>query len=58
MYLILHVYIRFMMLSCSYLGHICDTVLVPNLHFETKSGRKYQEIIYKDNLIRDYLKGI
>ena len=43
--LILHVYIRIMILSCSYLGHSGDTVLVSNLQLETKSERKYWEII-------------
>ena len=46
------------MLSCIYLGHSVNTVLIPNLKFETKSGRKYQETIYKGNLILDDLKGI
>ena len=37
---LLHVDIRIMILSCSYLGHIGDTVLITNLQFETNSGRK------------------
>ena len=39
-YLLLHVDIRFMMFSCSYLGHSGNTVLIPNLKFENKNGRK------------------
>ena len=45
------------MLSLIYLGHSGNTVLILNLQFETKSGRKYQETIYKGNLILDFLKG-
>ena len=47
-----------MILSCIYLGYIGNTVLISNLHFETKSGKKQQETIYKGNLILDSLKGI
>ena len=47
-----------MILSCSYLGHSGDIVLILNLQFETKSGKKQQETIYKGNIIRDSLKGI
>ena len=46
------------MLSCIYLGNSGKTVLISNLQFETKSGRKYQETIYKGNLILESLKGI
>ena len=38
--LLLHVDIRIMMLSCSYLGHSCDNFLISYLKLETKSGRK------------------
>ena len=38
--LILNVYIRNMMLSCSYLGHSGENVLFLNLQFKTKNGRK------------------
>ena len=51
MVLIMHVDINIMILSCSYLGHSGDTILVSNLQFETKSGRKLREDIYKDDLI-------
>ena len=47
-----------MMLSCSYLGHSDDTVMIPHLQLQTKSGSKYQENIYKGDLIWDSLKGI
>ena len=47
----LHVDISIMILSCIYLGHSVDTVLVSNSQFETKSGMKYQENIYKGNII-------
>ena len=46
------------MLSCIYLGHSGNTVLIPNLQLETKSGRKKMETIYKGNLIIDSLKEI
>ena len=46
------------MWSCIYLGHSGNTVLISNLQFETKSGRKQRENIYKGNLILDSLKGI
>ena len=46
------------MLSYIYLGHSGTNVLIYNLKFETKSGRKYQETIKKGNLIIDSLKGI
>ena len=49
---------RIMILSCSYLRPSGDTVLILNLQFETKSGRKYWETIYKGNMIQDSLKGI
>ena len=55
---LLSVYIWFMMLSCIYLGHSGNFVLILNLQFETKSGRKYRENIYKGNIIIDYLKWI
>ena len=48
---LLHDGIKVMMLLCRYLGHIGDTVLIPNLQFETKSGNKNPENIYKGNLI-------
>ena len=54
----LHVGIRIMMLSCSYLGYSGDTVLFSYLQFETKGERKYRETIYKWNIIRNYLKVI
>ena len=47
-----------MILSCIYLGHSGNTVLISNLKFETKSGRKQRETVYKGNLILDSLKGI
>ena len=47
-----------MILSCIYLGYNGNNVLISNLQFETKSGRKYWETFYKDNLILDYLKVI
>ena len=56
-YILLHVYI-FMMLSCIYLGHSGNTVLISNLQFKTKSGKKQRENIYRGNLILDSLKGI
>ena len=56
--LILHVDTRIMILSCSYLGHSGETVLISNMEFETKSGIKWQGAIYKENLIRYNLKGI
>ena len=46
------------MLLCNYLGCSDDTVLIPNLQFETKSGRKWQENIYKGNIIKYDPKGI
>ena len=46
------------MLSCIYLGHIGNTVLISNLQLEYKIGRNYQETIYKRNIIIDYLKVI
>ena len=46
------------MLYCSYLGHSGYTVLIPSLQFETNKRSKYQENIYKGNLIIDSLKGI
>ena len=57
-YLLLHVYTWFMMLSWIYLGHSGNTVLISNLQFETKSGRKRRETIYRENLIIDSLKVI
>ena len=42
------------MLPHSCLGCSGYTMLIPNLQFETNSGRKYQENIYKGNLIRYY----
>ena len=56
--LLLHVDINIIILSFRYLGRNGDTVLIPNLKFETKSERKYRETIYKFNLIQDSLKGI
>ena len=47
-----------MILSCSYLGHSGDTVLILDLQLETKSGNKQQETINKGNLIQYFLKGI
>ena len=47
-----------MFLFCIYLGHSGNTVVIPNVKFETKSGSKYQETVYKGNLIPDSLKGI
>ena len=38
--LLLHVNISIVILSCRYLGHSGDTVLISNLQFETKSGNK------------------
>ena len=55
--LLLRVDISIMILSCSYLGHSGDTVLVLNLKLETKSGGKHRETIYRSNIIRYYLKG-
>ena len=46
------------MLSCSYLVHSGDTVLIPNLHFETNSESKYQEAVNKGNIVQNYLKGM
>ena len=46
------------MLSYIYLGHSCDIFLILDFQLETKSGRKYQETIYKGNLIIDSLKEI
>ena len=37
---IFNVYTNIMILSCSYLGNICDTVVISNLQFETKNGKK------------------
>ena len=45
--LLLHVDINIMVLYCSYLGHSRDTVLISNLQFKTKSGKKYWEIFTK-----------
>ena len=42
--LILHVYIWFMILYCIYLGHSGETVLITDLQFETKSGRKQRKL--------------
>ena len=39
-YLQLHVYIWFMVLSCIHFLHSGNTVLISNLQFEIKSGRK------------------
>ena len=50
--------ISIMILYCSCLGHSGDTVLISDLQFETKSGRKYQKTIHKGNLIQNSLKGI
>ena len=47
-----------MMLSYIYLVQSGNTELISNLQFETKSGRKYRETIYKGNLILDSIKGI
>ena len=38
--LLLYVDIRFIVLSCIYLGHSGNIVLIPDLQFENKSGRK------------------
>ena len=38
--------------------HSGNTVLISNLQFKTKSGRKYRENIYKENIILNYFKGI
>ena len=46
------------MLSCIYLRHSGTTGPISNLQFETKSGSKRRETIYKGNIILDYLKGI
>ena len=46
------------MLSWIYLGHSDNTVMIWNLKFKIKSGQKWQETIYKSNLIIDSLKGI
>ena len=46
------------MLYCIYLGQNGDTLLISNLYFENNSGRKWQETIYKGNIILDSLKGI
>ena len=40
-----------MMLSCIYLGYSDNTVLIPNLKFETKCGSKQRKDIYKGNFI-------
>ena len=56
--LLFHVDINNMIFSCSYLGHSGDTILIYILQLETKSGNKYQETIYKENLIQDSPKGI
>ena len=45
--LIFNVGISIMIIYCSYLGHSDDTVLIPNLQFETKHRRKYREIFTK-----------
>ena len=45
------------MLSYIYLGHSGNTVMILNFEFETKTGRKYLETIYKGNLIIDSLKA-
>ena len=45
-----------MVLSFIYLGQSGDTVLVSGLQFETNIGRKYQETIYKGNIIWDLSK--
>ena len=47
-----------MILSCIYLGHSGNPVLISNLKSESKIGKKYPETIYKGNLIQDSLKGI
>ena len=47
-----------MLLSCIYEGHSGNTVMIPDLQLETKSGRKYWKTVYKGNLIVDSLKGI
>ena len=33
-------------------------MVISDLKLKAKSGKKYQETIYKGNLIRDFLKGI
>ena len=43
----MHVDIKIMVLYCSYLGHSRNTVLISNLQFKTKSGKKYWEIFTK-----------
>ena len=48
----------FMILSCIYLGHSGNTVLISNLQCETKSGSKYRETSYKWNPFLDYIRGI
>ena len=40
MLFLLHVDMIIFMLSCIYLGHIDDTVLIPNLQSKSKSGSK------------------
>ena len=54
----MHVEINIMILSCSYLGHSVDTLVILILKFKNKSGKKYWETIYKGDLIQDSLKGI
>ena len=44
--------------SYVYFGHSGDTVMIPNLQFETNSGRKYWGTIDKGNFIIDSLKVI
>ena len=56
--LILHVDISIIILSCSYLVQSGDTVLIPDLKFETKSGRKYLENVYKGDIFQDPFKLI
>ena len=46
------------MLSCIYLGHSGNTVLISDLQFENDNDRKYRETIYKGGIILDSLKGI
>ena len=56
--LILHVDISIIILFCSYLVQSGDTVLIPDLKFETKSGRKYLENVYKGDIFQDPFKLI
>ena len=47
-----------MILSCSYLVHSGDTVVISDLQCKTTIGKKFRETIYKGNHIQDSFKVI